>query len=61
VQAQGLARQRQGQHLAQERLEALHHPEAGRNVTRLIRPAAWPLIEVRTVAPQGIGGGLLRR
>ena len=60
VQAQGLARQRQGQQLAQERPEAAHH-EAGRNVAWLIRPAAWPLIEVRTVALQGIGGGLLHR
>jgi len=61
VQAQGLARQRQGQHLAQERLEAVHHPQAVRNVAWLIRPAARPLIEIRTVALQGIGDGLLRR
>ena len=61
VQAQGLARQRQGQQLAQERLEAFDHPQAGRNVAWLIRPAAWPLVEVWTVALQGIGGGLLRR
>ena len=60
VSAQGLARQRPGQQLAQERLEAFHHPQAGRNVAWLIRPAAWPLIEVRTVALQGIGGDLLR-
>jgi hypothetical protein len=40
VQAQGPARQRQGQQLAQERLEAFDHPQAGRNVAWLIRPAA---------------------
>ena len=51
----------QGQHLAQERLEAVHHPQAVRNVAWLIRPAARPLIEIRTVALQGIGDGLLRR
>ena len=47
VQAQGLARQRQGQHLAQERLEAFHDPQAVRNVVGLIRPAGWPLIAAR--------------
>ena len=61
VQAQGFVRQRPGQQLAQERLEAFDHPQARRNVAWLIRPAGWPLIEVRTVALQGIGGGLLCR
>ena len=61
VSAQGLARQRPGQQFAQERLEAFDHPQARRNVAWLIRPAAWPLIEVWAVALQGIGGGLLRR
>ena len=60
VSAQGLARQIQGQQVAQERLEAFHQPQTGRNVARLIRPAAWPLLEVRTVDLQGIGGSLLR-
>ena len=59
VLAQGLARQTQAQQVAQERLEALHYLLAGRNVACLIRPAAWPLIEVRTVGLQGIGGSLL--
>ena len=61
VSAQCGARQRPAQHLAQERFEAFHHPQAVRDVACLIRPAAWPLIEVWTVALQGIGGGLLRR
>jgi hypothetical protein len=61
VPVQGLARHREGQQLAQERLEAFDHPQARRNVAWLIRPAAWPLIEVWTVALQGIGGRLLRR
>jgi hypothetical protein len=37
----------------------VHYLLAGRNVACLIRPAAWPLIEVRTVGLQGIGGSLL--
>ena len=61
VPAQGLARHREGQQLTQERPEAFDHPQAGRNVAWLIRPAAWPLIEVWAVALPGIGGGLLRR
>ena len=61
VLAQRRARWTQGQQLTQERFEAFHHLLAGRNVARLIRPAARPLIEVRTVALQGIGGSLLRR
>jgi hypothetical protein len=61
VPVQGRARHREGQQLAQERLEAFDHPQARRNVAWLIRPAAWPLIEVWTVALQGIGGRLLRR
>ena len=60
VQAQGLARQRQGQQLAQERLEAFA-PSAGRTECRAASYAQlrWPLIEVRAVALQGIGGDLL--
>jgi hypothetical protein len=50
-------RDRDGQRLAQERLEK--DPQAVRNVARLIRPAGWPPIEIRTVALQGIGGDLL--
>jgi hypothetical protein len=61
VPVQGLARHEEGRQLAQERLEAFDHAQAGRNVAWLIRPAAWPLIEVWAVALQGIGGGLLRR
>jgi len=60
VSAPGLARQLQGQQLAQERLEAFHHPPAGCRVARLIRPTARPLIEVRTVSLQGVGGSRLR-
>jgi hypothetical protein len=59
VLAQGLARQMQAQQVAQERQEAFHHLLAGRNVAGLIRPTAWPLIEVWTVGLQGIGGSLL--
>jgi len=58
--AQSLARQMQAQQVAQERLEAVHYLLAGRNVACLIRPTAWPLIEIRTVDLQGIGGSLLR-
>ena len=61
VLAQGLARQRQRQQLAEEWLEAFHHALAVWNVALLIRPAVRPLIEIRTEALQGIGGGLLRR
>ena len=61
VPAQGLARQPQGQQGAQERLEAFHQPQTGRNIARLIRPTAWPLIEVRAPGLQGIGASLLRR
>jgi len=50
-----------GQHFTQERLEAFHDLQARGNVACLIRPAAWPLIEIRAVGLQGIGGGLLRR
>ena len=60
VLAQGLARQRVGQHFAQERLEAFHYPQPVWNVAFLIRPTAWPLIEIRAVALQGIGDDLLR-
>src|SRR3984893_11667424 len=59
VQAQGLVRQRPGQHLTQERLEAFDHPQAGRNVACLICPTGWPLLEIRAVALQGIGGDLM--
>src|SRR3974390_3780663 len=59
VLAQGLARQRQGQQLAQERPEAFHNALAVWNVAFLVRPAARPLIEIRTKAPQGIGGPAL--
>ena len=52
--AQGLARQRQAQQVAQERHEAVHYLLAGWNVACFIRPTAWPLIEVRTVRLQGI-------
>jgi len=58
VPPQGRARQLQRQQSAQEGLEVLHQPRAGRNVTRFIRPTPWPLIEVRTVGPQGVWGGL---
>ena len=61
VSARGLARQLQGQQGAQERLEAFHQPQTGRNIARLIRPTAWPLIEVRAPGLQGIGASLLRR
>jgi hypothetical protein len=61
VAAQGGTRQRRVQQLAQERPEAFHYPLAVWNVTCLVRPAAWPLIEVRTPDVQGIGGSLLRR
>ena len=60
VSAQGPARQMQGQQVAQERLEAFHQPQTGRNIARLIRPTAWPLIEVRAVGLQGVGASLLR-
>ena len=60
VLAQGLARQSSGQHFAQERLEAFHYPQPVWNVAFLIRPTAWPLIEIRAVALQGIGTDLLR-
>jgi hypothetical protein len=60
VLAQGFPRQMQAQQVVQERPEALHYLLAGRNVARLISPTAWPLIEVRTVGLQGIGGSLLR-
>ena len=46
VPVQGFARHRECQQLTQERPEAFDHPQAGRNVAWLIRPAAWPLIEV---------------
>ena len=57
--AQCLARQVQAQQVAQERLEAVHYLLAGRNVACLIRPTAWPLIEVRTVRLQGIRDSLV--
>src|ERR1700677_3131257 len=39
VSAQGLARQLQGQQVAQERLEAFHQPQTGRNIARLHTPS----------------------
>jgi hypothetical protein len=42
VQTQGLARQIPGQHLAQERFETFHDPQAVRNVAWLIRPTGRP-------------------
>ena len=61
VSAQGLARQLHGQQVAQERLEAFDQPQTGRNIARLVCPAAWPMIEVRAIGLQGIGASLLRR
>ena len=61
VLTQGLARQSPRQQFAQERLAAFRDLQAGRNVGCLIRPAARPLIEIRAVGLQGIGGSLLRR
>jgi len=61
VLTQGLARQLPRQQFAQGRLAAFHDLQAGRNVACLIRPAAWPLIEIWAVGLQGIGGSLLRR
>ena len=58
---QGPARQMQGQQVAQEWLETFHQPQTGRNIARLVFPAAWPLIEVRAPGLQGIGASLLRR
>jgi hypothetical protein len=59
VLAQGLARQTRTQQVAQERLKALHDAQAGWDVACLVRPTAWPLIEVRTVGLQRIGGSRL--
>ncbi len=59
VSAQSPARQMQGQQVAQERLEAFHQSQTGRNIACLIRPTAWPLIEVRTVRLQGIRDSLV--
>lgn len=61
VSAQGPARQMQGQQVAQEGLEAFHQPQTGRNIARLVRPTAWPLIEVWAAGLQDIGASLLRR
>jgi hypothetical protein len=59
VQAQGLARQRQGQHLAQERLAAFHYPQARELSRASYAQILDALIEIRTVALHGIGDDVL--